>query len=215
MPVGFAPMARQMEYMMTKTLALLASTIAVAAFATPAAAQNAPEGARAELQLGWDRLTTSDDFASLESDGLVYGIGGGYDFKVGNNISLGIDAEITDSSIEESEQGRIDGISYDVTAELGRDLYAGARVNFGIGENAVAYLKAGVTNVQADFTITTFDAVTFITEEFSDDDTGWRAGAGLQFGVASNAYVGGEYRWADYENDFQKSQIVGTIGYQF
>lgn len=200
---------------MKKSMALLASTIAATAIAVPASAQSAPEGARAELQVGWDRVQTSDDITTLNSDGLSYGIAGGYDFKVAPTVSLGFDVEVADSTVEESETGTIDGVDYDVSAEFGRDLYAGARLSFGVGDNANVYLKGGVTNVEADFNIFLDDGVTIIDESFSDDDTGWRVGGGLQFGLGTNAYAGGEYRYSDYGDGLDRHQAVATVGVRF
>ncbi len=189
--------------------------IPAAMVALPAAAQAAPQGARAEVQLGWDQFKTGDDVESVKSDGISYGLGAGYDFAVAPTVSLGIDAEIADSSVEESESGMIGNTAYDASIDLGRDLYAGLRASFGIADNANVYLKGGITNVKADYRITYDDGASVITEQFSDDETGYRLGAGLQFGLASNAYAGGEYRYSNYDEGLDRHQVMATVGVRF
>jgi outer membrane immunogenic protein len=82
---------------------------AALAFASPAMAQGnlapaAPAGFRIEAIVGYDHG----------------GVGAGCDFAVSNSISLGVDAEVSDSTADK------DGVS------AGHDLYAGARVTFAV-----------------------------------------------------------------------------------
>ena len=51
-----------------------------------------------------------------------------------------------------------------------------------------------------------------------DDSTtldGYRVGAGAQFNLAGKAYVGGEYRFSDYEEDVSRHQVALTVGTRF
>src|SRR5258707_10823576 len=105
---------------------------AALAFASPAIAQGAaaPAGFRVEGLVGYDRPGTD----GFHESGVLFGLGAGYDIALGNTVSLGIDAEATDSTAKK------DGVS------TGRDLYAGGRVNFGISPKANLYIKGGYTN---------------------------------------------------------------------
>ena len=71
-------------------LAALAGTAALAA--TPAAAQDSQpfNGGHVEAITGYDHITDGDD-------GILYGIGAGYDFRTGN-VVLGIEGEVLESS---------------------------------------------------------------------------------------------------------------------
>ena len=168
-----------------------AAAAAALAFATPALAQDgntAPTGARVEALVGWDR----PGIDGFKDNGVLFGVGAGYDFAVGNAVSLGVDVEATDSTASK------DGVS------TGRDLYAGGRANFAVSPNANVYLKAGYTNARIK------------VEDFGGaNGDGFRVGAGAQFGIGGKAYVGGEYRYSNYEADFERHQLALTVGTRF
>lgn len=170
---------------------MFAASAAALSFAAPAVAQGsdatAPTGFRIEAVAGWDRPSAGGQHAS----GFVYGIGAGYDLKVGNAISLGIDAEASNSTASQS------GV------DAGRDLYAGGRVNFGVSPKANLYLKGGYTNAR----VSGFGS--------GDNLNGFRIGAGGQYVFTGKAYVGAEYRYSNYESDFQRHQVVATVGTRF
>jgi outer membrane immunogenic protein len=180
----------------------LAAVSAAALAAVPASAQTAttaPEGGRVELQLGLDRVKVSLDGDNFKDNGTVFGIGAGYDFAVGNNVTAGIDLEATETSVEEGDDF--------AEVEGGRDLYAGGRVSFGVAQNATAYVKAGYTNFR----------VKAKAGDVSESEHlgGWRLGGGAQFGIGGKGYLGGEYRYSNYENDVSRHQLVATLGTRF
>ena len=186
--------------------ALLAGTIA-----TPALAQdnNNLGGFRIEGLVGYDHPSIEDENA----DGIVYGVGVGYDFQAGNAV-FGIEAEATDSSADESLTGvALAGDTLRVRA--GRDLYVGGRAGFGIGGNSLIYAKAGYTNarVRVDYEDGTVGTVNDFTESGNLD--GIRAGVGAQIGIGSNAYLRTEYRYSNYEDGFDRHQVVGGVGFRF
>ena len=186
--------------------ALLAGTIA-----TPALAQdnNNLGGFRIEGLVGYDHPSIEDENA----DGIVYGVGVGYDFQAGNAV-FGIEAEATDSSADESLTGvALAGDTLRVRA--GRDLYVGGRAGFGIGGNSLIYAKAGYTNarVRVDYEDGTVGTVNDFTESGNLD--GIRAGVGAQIGIGSNAYLRTEYRYSNYEAGVDRHQVVGGVGFRF
>jgi len=95
-----------------------------------------------------------------------------------------------------------------VYVKSGRDLYAGGRVSFGISDKANVYVKGGYTNARfkaSDGVITA-----------ADNAEGWRLGAGTQYNVSGKAYVGGEYRFSNYEGgDLKRHQVALTVGTRF
>ncbi len=187
--------------------ALLAGTIA-----TPALAQDATPGLggfHVDGLVGYDRPSVEDENA----DGVVYGVGAGYDFQSGNAI-FGVEAEATDSSANERVAGfAIPGDELRVRA--GRDLYVGGRAGFGIGGNSLLYAKAGYTNarVRVDYEDGTAGTVADFTSRTNLD--GVRAGVGAQIGLGSNAYVRTEYRYSNYEDGVDRHQVVGGLGFRF
>ena len=182
---------------------LLAGTAFIAA--NPAAAA-APSGGRIEALVGWDHPSIGlEDFGvddNINSDGIVFGIGAGYDFAVGQSVSLGIDVEASESTADFDFD---DGVN---TAELsiGRDLYVGGRISFAAGANANVYVKAGYTNTRVSAELNG-------TSDAANAD-GVRGGIGAQFNLGGNAYVGGEYRYSNYEADLSRHQVAVVFGFR-
>jgi outer membrane immunogenic protein len=170
---------------------VFAATAAALSFAAPAMAEGkdaaAPAGFRVEALAGWDRASADGNSKS----GFVFGVGAGYDFAVSNTISLGVDAEASDSTVKDN------GV------KAGRDLYAGGRVNFAVGDKTNLYLKAGYTNARV------------TGGGFGENLGGFRAGVGGQYVFSGKAYVGAEYRYSNYQSDFDRHQVVLTLGTRF
>jgi outer membrane immunogenic protein len=180
-----------------KILLATAATAAVFA-ATPAFAQAAPAapaGARVELLVGYDRVKALGE----HDGGVLFGIGAGYDFAVSPTVSIGADVEATGSTQEES----VDGVSENAK----RDLYAGGRATFAISDRANVYLKGGYTNAR--FRVS--DGVDSLGGNFD----GFRVGAGTQYRLAGKTYVGGEYRYSNYEAGLARHQVALTLGTHF
>ncbi|HEX9931226.1 MAG TPA: porin family protein [Allosphingosinicella sp.] len=193
-----------------KRFAVIAAVAAFGAFATPAAA--APvSGGRIEALVGWDRLTLSledEGFnEDLGGDGIVAGLGVGYDFPVGATTSFGVDLEASMTpSGQEFEEG---GLTADI--DFDRDLYAGARVTTALSDSMNLFFRAGYTNQR--ITITVADQFDIFSESGSIE--GIRGGGGLQFALGTSAYVGAEYRYSNYEADVSRHQAVGSVGFRF
>ncbi len=172
-----------------------AAAAAAFAFATPAMAQDtapaapaAPTGFRVEALVGWDRPSID----GFHDNGILFGVGAGYDVAVGNAVSLGVDVEASDSTAKK------DGVS------TRRDLYAGGRVNFAVSPNANVYVRGGYTNAR------------FKIEDLgSGNADGFRVAGGGQFGIGGKAYVGGEYRYSNYEAGIERHQVALTVGTRF
>ena len=176
----------------------LYATAATAAFlgTAPALAQTAPVGPRVEAVVGYDKVK-----ALGESDGgALFGIGAGYDFAVSPTVSLGADVEATESTQKEGDEDIAE-------VKAGRDLYAGGRVSVAVSPTANLYVKGGYTNAR-------FKATAGGDSESANFD-GYRLGAGGQLAVSGKAYVGGEYRFSDYEDGLKRHQVALTVGTRF
>lgn len=195
---------------MKKFVALTAVATAALA-ATPALAQ-APQGPRVEALVGYDaprvKVNDSGIVGTFKDEGVVYGVGAGYDFALGNGASLGVDVEASDSTMKEANTAG--------TLRAERDLYAGGRVSFPLGaDGSNVYLKGGYTNARfsAEQQNTRLGNTEFV--KVKEDLDGYRIGGGAQFALAGKAYIGGEYRFSDYENDVRRHQLVATVGTRF
>ena len=48
-----------------------------------------------------------------------------------------------------------------------------------------------------------------------DNLDGVRVGAGAQFGIGANSYIRTEYRYSNYQDGFDRHQVVGGFGFRF
>jgi outer membrane immunogenic protein len=231
---------------MKKTIAtlFLTGTMLVAA---PAFAQDvvntdaaAPifTGPRVEALLGYDIIGAGSDIdddstdGDSDIDGLLYGVGVGFDFSVGGAV-VGVEGEYSGSNAK-TENG--DGFGVYGT-EQGRDLYIGARAGILATTNTLVYVKGGYTNTRTDF---------FARDNAGNRDEaevefdGWRIGAGVEHAIpvsiGSGAFAKLEYRYSnyregnvtfsdaafdidddlpDFDTDLDRHQIVAGVGFRF
>ena len=188
--------------------ALLAGT---AAAAGPAPAQDAApfSGARVEGVVGYDTTDVEDE----SSSGVTYGAQLGYDVQSGGAV-FGAEAEATESTIDECVAD-VDLAGDELCAEAGRDLYAGGRIGAAVGSNLLVYAKGGYTNarVRLDYE----DGTAGTALDFSDGRNldGVRVGGGLEIAVGPNSYAKTEYRYSNYEDGFDRHQVVAGFGLRF
>lgn len=223
---------------MKKLISILAAGTAFGVVAMPAAAQDMSPGTftgpRVEAIVGYDISkagSSSDNDVNDQDDesidGLLYGVGIGYDYDMGG-VVLGIEGEYTDSTAktEYSDGGDFEGFGLG-RVDTGRDLYAGVRVGAKVAPDVLAYVKGGYTN--AKFNVLATDGSTELKQDINAD--GWRAGAGLEYAMTENSFAKIEYRYsnyqeAEYENgdlpdsdrfdiDTDRHQIVGSVGWRF
>jgi outer membrane immunogenic protein len=190
---------------MRTSIIAITSLIALAATATPASAADGQF--RAEIHAGLDHART-DDF---NDEGVLYGVGLGYDLNVGKNAFVGIDLSADDSTMKQCEAGAI--IANDeLCLRAGRDLAAGIRAGVNIGESGKVYALAGYTNARFKFAYTTPAGVTTRDAENLD---GFRLGAGYQHALGGNTYGKVEYRYSNYEQDISRHQVLVGVGISF
>lgn len=184
---------------------LLASTLATPAFAQ---SNGNFSGLRVEGIVGYDTTDVEEESA----DGLLYGVGVGYDIQSGGLV-FGVDGEVNKSNLDECVAGTI-VTGDELCARAGRDLYAGARIGAAVGSNMLVYARGGYTNarVTTSYDHPTNAALDLTTRENLD---GIRVGGGLEFAVGSNAFVKTEYRYSNYEQGFDRHQVVGGFGLRF
>jgi outer membrane immunogenic protein len=186
--------------------ALLAGTVAA-----PAMAQDASPftGPRVEGIVGYDRAAVPGE----DSDGVTYGAGIGYDFQVGNMVA-GLEAEITDSTVDECTQD-FTIVGDELCAQVGRDIYAGGRIGSVVGGSTLLYAKAGYTNARLATDYEDGTAATTSDFELGENLDGVRLGVGAEHAIGPNSFVKAEYRYSNYEQDFEKHQGVVGIGFRF
>ena len=181
-----------------------------ATFATPAFAQEAPQsGFRIEGVVGYDRPSISNEHAN----GATYGVGVGYDVRSGRAL-FGIEGEATDSSADRCASD-VTVVGDRLCVNAGRDLYVGGRVGAQVAPRVLLYAKAGYTNARVGANYDDGTAAT--TADFATHRTldGVRGGAGVEVGIGRNAYVKTEYRYSNYQDGVDRSQVVAGFGLRF
>lgn len=227
---------------MKKIVTALAGCAAVAVTG-PAFAQDATtfQGPRVEAIIGYDVTkagSSIDDDINEDNkqsiDGLLYGVGVGYDLNLGG-IVIGPEAEITGSTAKVGfDDGDWEGFGIG-NVKTNRDLYIGARVGAEVMPGTLLYAKGGYTN--AKFDVIDSDGTNDYSQDIDAD--GWRVGAGVEHafgsgggGFGSNLYAKLEYRYSNYSKaeidyggalpdsdrfdvDLDRHQIVAGVGVRF
>jgi outer membrane immunogenic protein len=187
----------------------LAAAIAAGSLATPALAQDDPppnaerpafSGPRIEALAGYD-------------EGLVYGLGAGYDFRAGG-IVLGLDLEATDSTAKECATG-LSLPGDELCARSGRDLFAGGRIGVVVGSKALIYAKAGYSNQRIAFRYDDGTAGGLANFNVHQSLDGGRVAGGIELGLGRHAFIKGEYRYSNYEAGVSKHEGLAGIGFRF
>jgi len=222
---------------MKKILFTLAAGTALASASAPAFAQDATptfSGPRVEGVIGYDinkagsSIDNDTDIPNDQSaEGLMYGVGAGYDFEAGN-VVFGPEAEVTWSNAKtEFEDGDFEGIGVG-NVKANRDLYLGVRAGYKVTPSTLVYAKGGYTN--AKFDTRSSDGTTTYRRDLDTD--GWRAGAGVEHQFDNNVYAKVEYRYSNYKEgevdyrddipdsqrfdlDLDRHQVVAGVGVRF
>ncbi|MGX7951769.1 outer membrane protein [Tsuneonella sp. HG249] len=223
---------------MNTKIAMLA-VASLAALATPAMAQTADEipfsGVRVGGEVGYDHIRSGstedvDDTRDLKQsiDGVTFGAVVGYDAPVGETLRLGAEASFSGSSAGRDFDNDRPTVFNLGNVKADQEIYVGGRVGLVTSPSTMVYAKGGYTNQR--FSVTGSDGTTTLDQKLDLD--GWRVGAGAEFAVGRNAYIGAEYRYSNYgegEVDFagdtpdssrfnldsDRHQVVATAGVRF
>jgi outer membrane immunogenic protein len=189
---------------------LLAALLAGTA-ASPALAQEAQpfSGPRVEGIVGYDNV----DVEGESSDGVTYGAQIGYDVQSGNGV-FGIEGEVSDSTVDECVAD-VDATGDELCAQAGRDLYVGGRAGATLSPNLLVYGKAGYTNARV--ALDYEDGTSGTTNDFEAGENldGIRVGGGLEYALGPNSYAKTEYRYSNYEQGYDRHQVVAGFGFRF
>lgn len=190
---------------------LFAVALATTAAATPAIAQDtAPfSGLRVEGLVGYDHA----DVEGENSDGVTYGAQVGYDVQTRGAV-FGVEGEIADSTVDECVQD-VDVVGDELCLNAGRDLYVGGRVGAPVTDNVLVYGKAGYTNARASLQYEDGTDATDLDFDEGENLDGVRVGGGVEMALGPNSYAKTEYRYSNYEQGFDRHQVVAGFGFRF
>lgn len=195
-----------------------------------------PMGFHIEARTGWDRLPLGAEGDDERSDGLLYGLGVGYDRKIGRAF-FGIFAAIDGSTAERSGQvatspDPLTGEVYETAfeTEAGMDIELGLRGGWWLTDSWNVYGSAAWSRLDVDLSSETvvitplLGGGTAISDPLIEDRgttaDGLRLGAGTEATLAGGIYAKAEYRYTTYDEDeagadSDRSQIVTGVGLRF
>ena len=180
--------------------------LCLALVSAPAAAQ-IMTGPRVEATMGYDRLSSHDNFDDLPDtlDGVRLGGALGYDVPVGSRLTLGIEG----GRAWTLGARKTTGLAADrLHQDLGRDLDLMVRLGYRFSPTILGYAKAGYANSRFDIRYEARIIGGFETIRFHADRGGIRLGAGLEKNIRGRSYAKAEYRWTGYQTDAPYMQDV-------
>lgn len=228
----------EMEYRNMKTTVAMLAAATAAVVATPAIAQTGGEpftGLRVGVEAGYDHLRSgssvdNDSTRDLKQsiDGVEYGATIGYDAAVSPNWRIGAEASLADSTASWDNNNGVPNTFNLGHVQADRDIYVGGRIGYVASPKTMLYVKGGYTNQR--FGLEGTDGTVSASQRLDTD--GYRLGAGVEYAVSPNAYIGAEYRYSNYSKgefdfngntpdssrfniDTDRHQIVATAGFRF
>jgi len=167
-------------------------------------------GPRLEANIAYESTHADDGVVSTPNsvDGLRIGGAIGYDMALGDKVTIGVEAG-GGYTVSGNATGQIGTTAYRVTA--GHDFDASLRLGFRAASRTLVYTKGGYANSQFSLRTTTGGS----SGTVSDDEDGWRIGAGVEQSFGDHFYAKAEYRYTDYGNDVSRHQGLVGLGYRF
>ena len=170
-------------------------------------------GLRVEALISYDHASFD---SVLDGDGLLYGLGVGYDLALGQ-VRLGLEAEATDSTARTCF-GLV-GFPGESCLRASRDLSIGARIGFEVERGVLVYGKAGYSSFRESNSFPAAIVTPGATGDFTVHPTfdGLRLGLGTEFTLSRRTFVKAEYRFTNYEfsSGFNRHQAVMGFGFRF
>ncbi len=155
-------------------------------------------------------------------DGLLGGVDGGYNWQC-NHLVLGLEAEVGELSLDDSQQyPPYQGVRLptDSRASIRSDMSGtlAGRIGYAI-DNVLVYAKGGVMGLDAKLEYIDNDDVHRATlDSGTSKDTilgGYTFGGGIEVGLSSHWTVKGEYMVADFNSAAHTAAASNALHYRF
>jgi outer membrane immunogenic protein len=204
-----------MKYLLT-AVALFASSLACAQnFSGPYL------GAYAGYAWAEDKGEGYDQFDGLKNGWTVktrprssqYGVLGGYNWTLGDNLLLGVEADYEDRANSRdhdyfAEEGAIDR-DYGASTEFESAGSLRGRIGYVVNDQALIYATAGYAVASVKRTWHDYYESPSLHESHSDRQEGWTAGIGAEFLVTQTVSARLEYRHSDYGTENVAADMWG------
>lgn len=134
------------------------------------------------------------DSWSFNADGLVAGVGAGYNYQSGSFV-FGLEGDLGFLNADGSEATQT---SIDTVAEFDANWYGTLRARAGLAANrTLFYVTGGAAVLDADFGVSDFIANSIDTRA-NDTLVGWTAGGGVEWAVTDELSLKAEYLYMDF-----------------
>lgn len=173
-------------------ISIFGATLAVLAFSSPAMASNT--GAYVGVGATHDNVATSGDIEGLGINGVGGTIVAGYDFAIGADAFLGVEANFDVLSAEAGDS--------DFGFKVKNSFGGSTRLGFNISDSAAIYGRIGYQRGRAT------DQVD--GESFSGSRDGLRFGLGLETSLSQKASVRFEYNRTRYSASDEDKELLDT-----
>lgn len=134
--------------------------------------------------------------------GGIYGLKAGYNWLLGGNLLLGLEADYERRTKSQDETFQeyfgVTSTLYSAKTELKQGGSLRARFGYLFNGKGLVYLTGGYAAVEAKRTWNEFGRT---SESHTDWQDGWSAGAGIEYLLLDNVSAAVEYRYTDYENE--------------
>tara|TARA_B100001939_G_scaffold315853_1_gene301382 strand:- start:18752 stop:19312 length:561 start_codon:yes stop_codon:yes gene_type:complete len=186
---------------MKKMMIALAGAALLSGTALASAQEGLFHGPYAGVEVGYNDFNVDVDGVDVGADGFSYGGFFGYRSQMSNNLVLGLEARVGEStaSIEEA------GAKIDAGRQLGIDATIGTTL--GSENNMLAFAFVGYENAR----LTLKEA----GMEESEDLDGIRFGVGGEYALAQNLNLRATFAYTDYESDLRNIQFLTGLVYNF
>lgn len=192
---------------MIKRSLLPLAVVAIAAW-SPAQASEFT-GFRAGIQVGADRSAYDNEDAGIDESfgGVAAGFSIGYDFGLGENVVMGLEATAEEANTDYDFKDGSDFVEIDAK----RDLGLVGRLGVKASERALIYGLIGYSNAR----VRARGKVSGVSFNEPGNVDGVRVGAGVETVLGRKGYGKIEYRYSDYSDGLSRNQIVLGAGIRF
>ena len=147
----------------------------------------------------------------------LYGIVVGYDWKLSEQLVLGLALDYDDRDSNDTKEYQIHNgapnSNYSFGTEVESSYSLRARLGYLFTEDALVYLTAGVVKADIEFSVINNTSGYVASKDVSY--TGYNIGFGGDYSLTNNLQLFGEYRYSDYGSESFSALVDGTTTYLY
>jgi outer membrane immunogenic protein len=155
-------------------------------------------------------------------DGETVAVVGGWDFKLGESVVLGLDARYTVHGVESSQTTTTPGQLLQTADVAIKDNWGvGGRIGYAVNDKVLVFAHGGYErfHINAFRTLRAQSCVPpsgcqISRTDFSMDDDMWTAGVGVEWAATENLRLRGQYTYGD-SSSYDRNRVSLAAAFQF